>query len=46
MIIDAVNSSQPNIRDGILIDWDLSKAIDPDKPETARQLTRTVRHLV
>jgi len=41
MIVDTVTSG-PNVRDGILIDWDLSKAIDSSKPEVARQFTRTV----
>ena len=27
---------------GILIDWDLSKAIDPKKPDAMHQLTSTV----
>ena len=31
------------IEGGILIDWDLSKAVDPDDEQsTARQYTRTV----
>jgi RIO-like serine/threonine protein kinase len=27
---------------GMLIDWDLSKVIDPDKPDSAHRLTHTV----
>jgi RIO-like serine/threonine protein kinase len=38
MLVDSKTSSQC----GILIDWDLSKAIDPNKPDAARQFTRTV----
>ena len=39
MLVD----SETNIKDGMLIDWDLSKVIDPqDKPGAVRQFTRTV----
>jgi len=38
-----VDDDEPNVKGGILIDWDLSKVIDPpDERSTARQYTRTV----
>ena len=37
-----VDDDEPNIRGGMLIDWDLSKVIDPDESNTAHQYTRTV----
>lgn len=40
MILD---NDEQNISGGMLIDWDLSKALDPpDKPNAARRCTRTV----
>ena len=38
MIVDSGEFPQG----GILIDWDLSKAIDPQKPDAMCQLTHTV----
>ena len=37
-----VDDDEPNVRGGMLIDWDLSKVIDPHESNTARQYTRTV----
>ncbi len=38
-----VDDPEANIKDGMLIDWDLSKFINPDdKPDVARRITRTV----
>ncbi len=37
-----VDDDEPNIRGGMLINWDLSKVIDPDESNTAHQYTRTV----
>jgi len=40
MILD---NDEQNISGGMLIDWDLSKALNPpDKPNAARRCTRTV----
>ena len=30
---------EENIQDGMLINWDLSKSFDPEKPDAAHQLT-------
>lgn len=35
-------SHDSNIEGGMLIDWDLSKIIQPDNERTSRQYTRTV----
>ncbi len=37
-----VDNNEPNIRGGMLINWDLSKVIDPDKSNTTRQYMCTV----
>ncbi len=37
-----VDDNEPNIRGGMLIDWDLSKVIDLDESNTAHQYMCTV----